>query len=65
MVKIETAPSIPERWDDVVTAFGRRGDDASWCWCQRFLDRPVANEDAPDNRSALHREISTARSRPG
>jgi GNAT superfamily N-acetyltransferase len=65
MVTIRTAPSAPQRWDDVVTAFGRRGDDPSWCWCRRFLDRPLDSEDASNNRAALHREIRSARIPPG
>jgi hypothetical protein len=28
----------PQRWDDVVAVFGRRGNDPGWCWCRRFLD---------------------------
>ncbi len=62
---IRTASSIPARWDDVVTTFGRRGDDPAWCWCQRFLDRPLDDKVGADNREALHREISTASIPPG
>jgi GNAT superfamily N-acetyltransferase len=65
---MSTMPTVPEdvplrvvaatadRWDDVVACFGRRGNDAGWCWCQAFL------ESAPDgdNRSALRRQISAA-----
>ena len=58
---IETAPSTPERWEDVVSAFGRRGADPSWCWCRRFLD----NDEAVDNRTALQLEVSTASVPPG
>ncbi|MEP7046641.1 MAG: GNAT family N-acetyltransferase [Ilumatobacteraceae bacterium] len=57
-------PAQPERWDDVVAAFGRRGQDPSWCWCRRFLD--VANgSDPDDNRAALCHEIKTAMVEPG
>jgi GNAT superfamily N-acetyltransferase len=62
---IRTAPSTPERWDDVVVAFGRRGEDPSWCWCRRFLDRSPEATIGDDNRDALRREISTATVPPG
>jgi GNAT superfamily N-acetyltransferase len=58
---IETAPSTAARWDDVVSAFGRRGTDPSWCWCQRFLD----GAETVDNRAALQLEVSTASVPPG
>ncbi len=48
-------------WDDVVSAFGRRGADPSWCWCRRFLD----GNGAADNCSALRLEVSTAPVPPG
>jgi GNAT superfamily N-acetyltransferase len=52
-----------------VSVFGRRGDDASWCWCRRFLNpaRPsgTAPESPPDNRGALRDEISQAAVPPG
>ncbi len=64
MVSIDVHPATPDRWDDVVAAFGRRGEDRSWCWCRRFL--AAADEgDAVDNRSALCDEISAATVAPG
>ena len=60
-VTIATAPATASRWDDVVTAFGRRGADPSWCWCRRFLDGDVDS----DNRAALQLEVSTALVAPG
>jgi hypothetical protein len=30
MVTIRTLPASPERWDDIVTAFGRPGEDPGW-----------------------------------
>ena len=60
-VTIEIAPSSPVLWDDVVSAFGRRGADPSWCWCRRFLD----GSEAVDNRAALQLEVSTASIPPG
>ena len=58
---IDVAPSTAARWDDVVSAFGRRGADPSWCWCRRFLD----GSGAVDNRAALRLEVSTASVPPG
>ena len=60
-VTVEIAPSSPALWDDVVSAFGRRGADPSWCWCRRFLD----GSEAVDNRAALQLEVSTASIPPG
>jgi GNAT superfamily N-acetyltransferase len=62
-------PATPDRWDDVVKVFGRRGEDPSWCWCQLFL-RPVTPEatgpaKAPDNRRSLEQEIARATVPPG
>lgn len=58
---IETAPSTAARWDDVVAAFGRRGEDPSWCWCQRFF----GGSDTDDNRASLRLEVSTSVVPPG
>ena len=60
-VRIGTEPATAGRWNDVVTAFGRRGADPSWCWCQRFLD---ASPDG-DNREALRLEVLSASVAPG
>jgi GNAT superfamily N-acetyltransferase len=63
-------PATADRWDDLVTVFGRRGQDPSWCWCQRFLT-PANNSPASltdpirDNRQALRREITRAVVPPG
>jgi GNAT superfamily N-acetyltransferase len=68
-VSIEVRPVTPDRWNDVVTVFGRRGDDPSWCWCQLFLrsttGEPSESELSPDNRDALQREITNAVVAPG
>jgi len=68
-MSIEVYPVTAERWDDVVKVFGRRGQDPSWCWCQRFMHSPVATSPAPangpDNRGALRQEISEAAVPPG
>jgi GNAT superfamily N-acetyltransferase len=63
--RIAITPATAARWDDVVTAFGRRGEDPSWCWCRRFLEPPADADDPGDNRDALRREISTASVAPG
>ncbi|MDA8354834.1 MAG: GNAT family N-acetyltransferase [Actinomycetota bacterium] len=58
--------ATPDRWADLVQAFGRRGEDPSWCWCQRFLNANTKTPgSAPDNRGALHREIAAASVPPG
>ena len=64
-VTITTNPGTAARWTDVVSAFGRRGDDPAWCWCRRFLDRPDDAGAAVDNRLALQHEITTAAVAPG
>ena len=62
-------PATADRWDDLVTVFGRRGEDPSWCWCQIFLRAQGAasshSEAPPNNRDALHREITHATVAPG
>ena len=65
MVSIQLAAATAERWSDVVSVFGRRGDDPGWCWCRRFLDPPPDAIDPSDNREALRREIHTALVAPG
>ena len=67
MVTIHTLPATPERWDDVVTAFGRRvnNDDAGWCWCQRFIEPPIDGAAPTDNRDVLRQEIQSASVPPG
>ena len=63
-VNIEAVPATPERWDDVVVAFGRRGYDPGWCWCQRLLERRDVEAPAT-NRDSLRTEIATAVVPPG
>lgn len=65
---VEVRPATPERWNDLVTVFGRRGDDPSWCWCRLFYCSTcelTASEPKPDNRSALRQEITHAAVAPG
>jgi GNAT superfamily N-acetyltransferase len=68
-VSIDVRPADADRWSDLVSVFGRRGEDPSWCWCQLFLhsDAPKlsTSEPAPDNRAALHEEITLAALPPG
>jgi GNAT superfamily N-acetyltransferase len=63
-VTIRTFPATPERWDDIVTVFGRRGDDPGWCWCQRFM-APSQDGITTSNRDALHSEVQSASVAPG
>ena len=64
VVNVHAAPATPERWDDVVVTFGRRGDDPDWCWCQRFIGRRGVNA-STNNRDSLRNEITTAVVPPG
>jgi hypothetical protein len=64
-VTIHTLTASPERWDDIVTAFGRRGEDPGWCWCQRFMEPAIDGTTLTDNRDALHHEIRSASVPPG
>lgn len=65
---VQVRPATADRWSDLVSVFGRRGDDPSWCWCRLFL-RPAARGSAApvraDNREALRQEIARATVPPG
>lgn len=68
-MSIQVHPATPDRWNDLVTVFGRRGEDPSWCWCRLFL-RSTTYESAEsdsrlDNRDALRQEITHAAVPPG
>ena len=52
-IHVETA--APDRWADVVAAFGGRAARPDSCWCQRFR-----THDQPTSRDELHREIEEA-----
>lgn len=66
---IDVRPASADRWGDLVAVFGRRGENPSWCWCQLFLRsgaaKPPVAEVTPDNRDALHQEITRAEVPPG
>jgi GNAT superfamily N-acetyltransferase len=66
-VCVDVRPATADRWQDLVTVFGRRGQDPSWCWCQLFLRGPTdeASKRAPGNREALRQEITSAAVPPG
>jgi GNAT superfamily N-acetyltransferase len=68
-MSIEVEPATADRWDDLVTVFGRRGEDPSWCWCRVFLQSgrapSLASEPALDNRNAMRQEITHAAVPPG
>ncbi len=68
-VAIEVRPATVDRWRDLVTVFGRRGEDPSWCWCQLFLrsgaPESSASQAVPDNRHALCQQITHAAVAPG
>ena len=68
-MSVQVQPATADRWDDLVTVFGRRGEDPSWCWCRLFLssgpDESPSSGARPDNRRALRREITHAATPPG
>lgn len=61
---VEVHPATSDRWQDVVAVFGRRGRDASWCWCRLFLStpgkQPRRSSEMVSNRDALRDEIESA-----
>lgn len=60
---VQVQPATAARWDDLVTVFGRRGANPSWCWCQLFLGSSGGARQ--DNRLALRQEITHAAVPPG
>lgn len=62
-MSVHVRPATLDRWSDLVTAFGRRGEDPSWCWCRRFLGE--APRSSGGNREALRQEIARAAVPPG
>lgn len=68
-MSVQVRPATADRWDDLVTVFGRRGNDPSWCWCRLFLssgtDEPSSSNRTPDHRQALRQEITRAPTAPG
>ena len=68
-MSVQVQPATADRWSDLVTVFGRRGEDPSWCWCQLFV-RSRTREcltpgPVPSNRDALRHEITRAATPPG
>ncbi|MHB8246499.1 MAG: GNAT family N-acetyltransferase [Acidimicrobiales bacterium] len=68
-VAVQVQPATAGRWDDLVTVFGRRGQDPSWCWCQLFVnsatDEPSPPGARPNNQESLREEIARAPVPPG
>jgi GNAT superfamily N-acetyltransferase len=66
MTALDVRPADPDRWDDVVTVMGTRGDP-SRCWCQFFHRRGQDWETATtaSNRERLCGQIADARVPPG
>lgn len=68
-VPVQVQPATPDRWDDLVTVFGRRGRNSSWCWCQLLVtsgtDASSPRGPELNNRQALHEEIAHASVPPG
>ncbi len=68
MATIQTRVAKADDWDDVVAAFGRRGQDPDWCWCRRFFggsENNTENSGGITNRAALRLEIESASIAPG
>ena len=61
-----TQPATADRWGDVVTVMGMRGDPA-YCWCQFFLQRGKEARSATreSNRDALRRQVCDGAVAPG
>ncbi len=59
--EVTVRPASAERWADIVTVMGTRGDP-SWCWCQYFKLRGQAWRDASaaENRAALRAQVGSA-----
>lgn len=66
MNSIDVAPATPDRWADIVTVMGVRGDP-SRCWCQFFRLRGADWQAATarSNRAALRRQVESPRAPPG
>ena len=68
-MSVQVRPATADRWDDLVTVFGRRGVDPSWCWCQLFFssgtDESLSTGPVPDHRQTLWHEITRAARPPG
>jgi GNAT superfamily N-acetyltransferase len=55
-MELTVEPATPQRWDDLVTVFGERGDPAR-CWCA-YLRQPSVDYRARDaNRDALRSAV--------
>jgi GNAT superfamily N-acetyltransferase len=63
---VTTAPATQDRWEDVVSVMGLRGDP-SWCWCQhfRFRGKEWAETTTAGNRDQLRRQVAAGQPAPG
>lgn len=63
---IDVRPASPDRWDDVESVFGQRGDQAH-CWCQWFRRRNADFEAATDDerRAAMQAQVQEGDQAPG
>lgn len=64
--QVRVRPATAERWPDVVTVMGTRGDPAG-CWCQyyRLRGRDWAGASVPQLRAALREQVSSGPVPPG
>jgi hypothetical protein len=58
---VDVVPATADRWDDLTTVFGTRGDPAR-CWCQWFRVRNSGWQvgTPSTNREALRAEVASA-----
>lgn len=64
---IRVLPATAERWPDLGTVMGTRGDP-SWCWCQYFRLRGQAWRDASksgNNKPVLREQVVSSKVPPG
>ena len=59
-VDVRIEPATPERWDDVVSVFGTRGDP-SRCWCAYLLQPRVSYQAREGNKAALGELVVSGR----
>lgn len=63
---VRVEPAVADRWPDLVTVMGTRGDP-SWCWCQFFRLRGKAWRESSTeaNKTALCEQVESSRVPPG
>lgn len=64
--QLQVCAATPDRWGDVVTVMGTRGDPAE-CWCQHFHLRGKSRQaaTAKENKARLRHQIELSEYPPG